>query len=143
MLGFDDGVDRRRLYGAAESSAHRAELQQFNGERDLRQWRAQHLRRRVLLEPSQFTHKYSVRPEKKPSVTEHCISATAGIRSFNVGKSTPLVARAGTESKADAVLNASLPLFETRFRGPHSCIIHHIVVRCKQFHSGAEYKLQY
>ena len=58
MLGFDDRVDRRRLYGAAEYSAHRAELQQLNGERDLRQWRAQHLRRRVLLEPSHTSTVY-------------------------------------------------------------------------------------
>ena len=58
MLGFDDGVDRRRLYGAAEYSAHRAESQQLNGECDLRQWRAQHLRRRVLLEPSHTSTVY-------------------------------------------------------------------------------------
>lgn len=56
MLGLDYCVDGRRLDGASEHCAHGAELQQLDGQRDLRQRRSQHLGRRVLLQPS---HRHS------------------------------------------------------------------------------------
>lgn len=52
MLGLDYSVDARRLDGASEHCADRAEPEQLDGERDLRERRAHHLWRRVLLKPS-------------------------------------------------------------------------------------------